>query len=86
MPLGKLRQDFQPIPLHRGAVRLGMDVSQSQTVFPAPPWHPAPTEERRSEPQALKWRRGHGVALMITASIALWLAILLVVAHLGAIA
>jgi hypothetical protein len=77
MPLGQLRQDYQPIPLPRERADTSVDVS---AIEPAP--SPALQLQQRLQqsvaptPDVKKWPAYQSVALIVTVSAALWMALL----------
>jgi hypothetical protein len=82
MPLGKLRQDYHPLPSHRQYLGRGIDVSGGRPTIRLHqplPGHPA-------EDRADRWRPGRAFGVVLSISIALWMAILLVASHLSNVA
>ncbi|WP_294392119.1 hypothetical protein [uncultured Sphingomonas sp.] len=87
MPLGKLREDYHPIPTAMPQHKLGVDVSDHD-ARPVP--SPALLLQEQlartvatqpSAPAIRKWSPRASIALIISASAALWFAIIMAAAQ-----
>jgi hypothetical protein len=82
MPLGKLRQDYHPIPYRQHGFDRAVDTVMGSSVIElrrSPAAHPA---ERRAN----RWRPARALGFVLSASVALWLTILLIASHMGSVA